>query len=775
MSEKLMGRYDVISELGKSRQSTVYLAKDSRMSRQVIVRKLGPGSAAQYDAMLNDARDASTLQHPNIIPIYDLGIVNGIAYLVYAYISSETLAQLLNRSGALGVSNSVRIAVDLLDALAAAHGKNLAHLGVKPSNVIISATGQNFLTDFSIEYSLLKNSQSAVADAKIMLYQAPEVIAERDAEARSDIYSMGILLHEMLTGTPFLEGRNAELTGESQVKVSEKLKLILMKATEKKPADRFSSALDMRQALMDFMEASKAAAAGVPDADIASTLKFLVRRIRSKNDFPAISGIINEINKIVESGSEDSNRLAQVILQDYSLTNKLLKLVNTVSYSQFGGKINTVSKAVSILGVEPVRNIAMSLVVMDFLQNKSQAQELKDVVISSFFSGIVAVQLSVWKNAQEVEEAMICAMFFNLGRMLAKFYLFDECEEITRVMDEKGVNEEAAALEVLGVSYNELGIGIAKSWNFPESLLDGMKKLDEDKTSFTGDNTDRLNVAVNMANELSHIASETDQKTRAEGLRKISTRYAGVEGINEEKLSSALAKGLQDLTQRSKVFGIDSSKSPMLKNTKVWAEHAKNARMAGSAAVGSSSGEAEAQSEDEAEKIDYEAFLNDGLHDVTVTMKADYKLNDILQMVLETIYRGLGFKHVLIFSRDAKSNMMVARFGFGENIANILPSFNFSLDYEADVFHLSLSKGLDIVIEDVGAPNIANKIPDWYAKAIDSRYFLLLPMSVNDKPVGLIYADMLEAKQLQISPSEMSLLRDLRDLAVSAIMQKTQK
>jgi len=145
----------------------------------------------------------------------------------------------------------------------------------------------------------------------------------------------------------------------------------------------------------------------------------------------------------------------------------------------------------------------------------------------------------------------------------------------------------------------------------------------------------------------------------------------------------------------------------------------------------------------------------------------------VLQMVLESIYRGFGFNHVLIFSRDAKKNMMVARFGFGENIVEILPHFHFPLDFEADVFHLSLAKGLDIVIEDVGAPNIANKIPAWHSKAINSRYFLLLPMVVNNTAVGMIYADMLEAKKLQITPKEMSLLRDLRNQAVLAIKQKT--
>ena len=775
MSLKLMGRYEVVSELGKGFQSIVYLAKDTRMSRQVIVKQIGPGSLAQNEELLRDARAASSLHHQNIISLYDLAAVEGNVYLVYAYVAGETLTQLSRRSGAMTVANAVRTATDVLDALASAHGQGISHLDIKPSNVIISASGQHFLTDFGISRSLSNMANMQGKSGGTAQYIAPEILSQKEGELRSDIYSTGILLYEMVSGSAYTEDRNTEAPSDAKAKVDDKLEKIILKATAKKPSERFSSALEMRQALLDYLDSYKAAAAGIPDADFSSTLKFLVRRIRSKNDFPAMSGIINEINKIVESDSEGSSKLAQVILQDYSLTNKLLKLVNTVSYSQFGGKINTISKAVSILGVEPVRNIAMSLIVMDFLQNKSQAQELKDVVVSSFFSGIVAVQLTEWKNAQEVEEAMICSMFFNLGRMLAKFYLFDECEEIARVMENQGVAEEKAAKEVLGISYNELGIGIAKSWNFPDSLIVGMQKISNEKAIVPADNIGRLSVAVNMANELSSIASETDPKTREVALQKISTRYSGVIEASAEKLSTALVSGLKDLTQRSKVFGIDASQSPILKNQKAWVAHANNVRNAvNSAAAHSNSDTTNGVSEEEtAERIDVEALLNDGLLDVTNTMKNEYKLNDVLQMVLETIYRGLGFRHVLIFSRDVRKNMMVARFGFGENVASILPGFHFPLAFESDVFHFALAKGLDLVIEDVGAPNIANKIPAWHTKAVDSRYFLLLPMMVNNIAVGLIYADMQEAKKLQLAPSELSLLRTLRNQAVLAIQQKT--
>ena len=794
MPGKLIGRFEVIKELGRGAQGVVYLARDPRLDRKVAIKTLRTSTVAQSDALLREAKTVSNLQHPNIIPLYDLGSDEGSPYLVYAFIDGETVAHVLKRSGPLSMAAAARILADVLDALASAHGQGIMHLDIKPANVMISSGGQHLVMDFGIARTISQLPDASGGITGTPQYMAPETISAKGAEFRSDIFSAGVMLYEMVTGAPVVEGGNAfqilnrnahekaDAPSSRNIKVDEKLEWIILKAIAKKPEERFATAQAMRQALLTYLDSSKGSEIDAPDADFSSTLRFLLRRMRSKSDFPALSGIIHEINKIVSSESEGSSKLAQAILQDFSLTNKLLKLVNTVSYSQFGGQINTISKAVSILGFESVRNIAMSLILMDFLQNKSQAQDLKDDVISSFFSGIVAVQLSEGASAQVVEETMICAMFMNLGRMIAKFYFFEESEEITRMMEDKGVDEDHAAMKVLGVSYNELGIGIAKTWNFPDRLIAGMQKIKGGKVTMPAGDIGRMSVTVNMANELCSIATVKDPKGKKEALHNIRERYAGVVDGSEERLSSSLEKGLQDLSLRSQVLGLDTTKSVSLKNLRTWLDHTVDHKQAGKSKSAALDGpisvdlsiDAQTLVNTEIElKVDPEATLSNGIQDVTNTLVGEFKLNDVLQMVLETIYRGLGFKHVIIFSRDVKQGMMLARFGFGENVSAMLPLFRFPLAFEADVFHLALQKELDIVIEDVGAPNIASKIPVWHTKAVDARYFLLLPVVVNKIAVGLIYADMQDAKTLQITPKQLSMLRTLRNQAVLAIKQKT--
>ena len=179
------------------------------------------------------------------------------------------------------------------------------------------------------------------------------------------------MLYEMVTGEFAVSGdnifevlnraANEKIAAPStrNDRVDEKLEVIVLKAVAKNPDERYASASAMKQALQDYLGETREAA--IDQKDSHSTLEFLIRRMRSKSDFPALSSIISEINMIVASDSASSSKLARTILQDFALTNKLLKLVNTASFGQFGGTISTISKAVVYSGPLRQDNNASSL------------------------------------------------------------------------------------------------------------------------------------------------------------------------------------------------------------------------------------------------------------------------------------------------------------------------------------------------------------------------------------------------------------------------------
>jgi HD-like signal output (HDOD) protein len=512
------------------------------------------------------------------------------------------------------------------------------------------------------------------------------------------------------------------------------------------------------------------------DNNNTSALEHLIATMQGDKGFPALSSTINEINKIVASESESANKLTKAILQDLALTNRLLRLVNTVSYGQFGGKINTISKAVVILGFETIRNVAMSLILLEFLQNKSQAVQLRDEVLSSFFAGLVARQLSHGRNVRDTEEAMICAMFHKLGKLMAMFYLYDESQQIANLIKE-GMSEAQATIQVLGISYDDLGTGLMKSWNFPDRLQSGMRKISGDKVRKPKDELEHLNVAVNLANELCHIAANTAMDAKQEAINGLVEKYRDAIHLSEQQLNHALEHGLAEVQARASILNLPTSNSPLLKTVASWsghqeAEETPDTESEAMNGITTMDAMVEESRQDETQPVDPEVILGDGIQDVTNTLVAEYNLNDILQMVLETMYRGMKFQRVIAFIRDLKTSTMRARFGFGADIDGLLPKLFFPIKFEPDVFHVALEKGVDIVIEDVSANNIASKIPQWYQETLQAECFMLLPIMINDKAIGLIYADMHQANSLQISPRQLSLLRTLRNQTVLAIKQK---
>ena len=524
----------------------------------------------------------------------------------------------------------------------------------------------------------------------------------------------------------------------------------------------------------------------------AQALESRLRLMQSNEDFPALSTTISEINNVVSSDTSSTHSLTKIILEDFSLTNKLLKVVNTVSYGQFGGKISTISKAVVILGFDVVRDIATTLILMDFLQNKSQAGQLSDQVISAYFVGLISRQLTVNQNARNYEEAMICGIFHHLGQLLTTFYFFDESEKINQHIVE-GMSPTEASLNVMGVSYDALGVGVAKSWNLPSRLLHGMQGLPNNKVGGVANELDQLNVTVNLAGELTAIAASTSIKEKQKSIQQLVNKYKGVMSIDAKMLQTTLEEGLQEMAVRANILQLGTKNNPLLKRVSDYTNEVlqdkkqeTNSDAKAKANLkdtvessGASESERNALDTNElepneseiSEKIDAEATLQAGIQDVINTLVGEYKLNDILQMILETMYRGLDCHRVLMFVRDAKTNTMQARSGYGPDIEKMLPAFKFPLHFTPDVFHLSIDKGADIVIVDTEVEPIASKIPQWYKKISPAKSFLLLPVMVNKKAVGCFYADMQTVNGFDEASRSLSLLRTLRNQAVLAIKQ----
>jgi len=785
-----IGRFELRGELGRGAQSTVYLGFDPQLQREIAIKTLhfGQPDPAQNKVLLDEARMVSKLRHANIVPIFEVGEEGGDPYLVFEYVPGRNLAEFLRSSGALSPVKALSILCPILAAVAHAHAQGIIHRDLKPSNILLDENGTPRVMDFGIARRL-----DALEDdggfSGSPFYMAPEYIEKREISERSDVFAAGLILYEMLCGQRAVSGETLgevmqSITGTALrlpagTTVDERLGGILYKALARDPGLRYQTAEQFASALDDYLNPADEMPAGEGKQ---STLDFLLRRMRHKSDFPALSESVSAINKIANSETESINKLSNAILKDFALTNKLLRLVNSAYFRPAGGgSISTVSRAVVVLGFEAVRNIAITVLLFEHLQNKANASQLKEDFLRANLAGILAKDIGAAARLHDLEQTFICALFHSLGRLLSQFYFPEEADEVRRLMDQKACSEEHAAMQVLGISFAEMGIAIARQWGFPPLLVASMRHLSPGVVKKAANQEDRLRQLSGLANELCDVIARSTPENRDREIARISARFAEAVPLDAQELRQTLQRAVEEVADFARIIHLNLPQTAFGKQMQQLAHASPVAGMAeqgtGSAAMDATilrdGGPLGSSASPEAGEpvLDAQSVLTAGIQDISNSLVDSFKLNDILRIILETMYRAMGFRRVVLCIRDAKSGTMQGRFGFGPEANEVARAFRFSLEFSPDIFHAATSKGVDILISDINDANIAQRIPEWYRQAVPAHSFVLFPLNIKGKPVALIYADRDEAGGIAIPEKELSLLRTLRNQAILAIKQ----
>jgi HD-like signal output (HDOD) protein len=626
-------------------------------------------------------------------------------------------------------------------------------------------------------------------------YMAPEYITGMEISPKLDIFASGMILHQMLTGKPAVQGSDPRDTlrlivqepiappSARNSRVDEKLDDIVLKALAKDPSSRYASAQEMKAALQSYLTPESEPVS--PSAN-QGTLDFLLRRMRHKSDFPALAESISSINRIASSDTEGVTQLSNAILKDVALTSKLLKVVNAAYFSQFGGgSISTVSRAVVILGFDAVRNLALTLMLFDSLQDKEHAAQLKDEFVRSLYGGIIAKGLAHKVGLRNAEEGFICALFHNLGKMLCMFYLMEEVEEINRLVQQKNMSEENASITVLGMSYHDLGIGVSKAWNFPEQISHSMRSLPADKVKKPATDFERLNVLSAFAADICRMATQEESQEKARQLIKLTQRFGSSLNINEKTILATAESSALEFAKFVSTLQLDLRQSKLgkqlIKGSTV-ADMAAKTMATASGMTDAILGEGGAAEDDQTRMIELPAgemhhnaqgILTQGIQDISNSLVEGRSLNDIMRMIMEAMYTSIGFSRVILCLKDARQNLMVARSGFGPDSSQIVKAFKFPMAFAPDVFHVSLKNNVDIIIEDIDDPKIAARIPEWYRKAVPAHTFVLFPIVLKNNPIAMIYADKAKAGDIKLPEQELNLLRVLRNQAILAIKSQS--
>ncbi len=453
----LNGRYKIVKKIGTGGMAIVYQAKDQLLERKVAVKVLQPHFADNETAVNrfnHEAQAVASLSHPNIVNIFDIGRDDDIHYIVMEHIIGKDLKKLLKEMERLDIKRSIEIAKGICNGLIKAHRNNIIHCDIKPHNILLTNEGRVKVTDFGIARAItsatIGQTDSVMGSAH---YLSPEQAKGSKVSTRSDIYSLGIVLYEMLTGkVPF--------TGENHVSIALKhieeeavspqsfnsnipdsLNKIVLKAIAKDPSDRYNSVVELLRDLKEFRTIDQENGVVMPQVNNQETM------VMSKEDYQ------KELNKVAK---QEEIKVENTELEEFKGVDDVAERKEATSKDKKGRK----QLAIILLAVV----LAGGLVLGGGYYLLGQYVEVEEVKVPNLIGKHFetakremlekGLKLEVYYNSysQEIEKDHIISQSIRSGKKVKKNRLIEvvisEGAKLSKVPDLKGVTLRQAEIKL---------------------------------------------------------------------------------------------------------------------------------------------------------------------------------------------------------------------------------------------------------------------------------------------------------------------------------------
>jgi HD-like signal output (HDOD) protein len=478
--------------------------------------------------------------------------------------------------------------------------------------------------------------------------------------------------------------------------------------------------------------------------DGSKTLSLLWDRTRMQGDMPGFAKAITAILGAMRGEDEREFNMTQTVLSDPVLTQKVLRLANSGMYSAFGQHVNTVSKAVLVLGTEAIGHLALGLKLIEELSVATPNSSIAHVEMEkAVLAGMVAQQVAGAANSRHGEEAVVCSLLHTLGRMMVAFYLPERWTEMQRLAGEGKEND--AAQQVLGLSMEEVGNAAAIHWGLPKNLVAGMRSVAPAEPGEEVSHADWI-AGLSTMSALCADSLWHDDEAGAAEVKRITESYSGMLGVAPEQMDAAI--------EQAKVLAAnDLTIAPLSKPAERRARALAKTR----------------------QRAEGNKVLLSGLADMRDLVDSASP-GQMVSIALETVYKGLDFSRAVAFVRNRRDGRYAAKMCFGEGTKEHLGEMVFDDAYEPNVFHAALNSDRVIFIENARDPKFAAKLPPWWKATLsEARSFVILPLQSNLQPAGFIYGDWDESfPPIQLSQIEFALLNDMRALVVKSVERRHQ-
>lgn len=441
------------------------------------------------------------------------------------------------------------------------------------------------------------------------------------------------------------------------------------------------------------------------------TLSHLLKLMDASPGFAGLGNAVQLVSRLADAEDGGTRDIVAAILSDAALTARLLRIANSSRNARGGRNVSTIDQAIVILGLSTVKSVVLSLALLNTMAGSPQTRLLNAEIVAAYFCGSFCAELTRFNGARySAQEAQVCGLLQNLGRMMVGYHLHPEIERSRDLQVSKNLTEDEAVMQTLGLGFEEIGAGIAAHWNLPDVLQQSLAARKEKAPPRS------INTPIEWQRYASLFARcITDILFRLpEGREKIEIAneieyFRLVLRLKDGEVREWIDKALQETDQQlgELAFPCDVEQARL------------QLRKASERVLDLLSAQ---------DSLTRESKFADGRKPV-----------EIFQQVLRQFHDKYAFDRSLLCLPDGSSGL-VAVAGVGRNAAAIAARFRCQ-GARPDIFRLVFNRKLDLYIADTQAETYAKHLPEWYAGLVGAKSIMLLAIVDGGQPLALLYGD----------------------------------
>lgn len=497
------------------------------------------------------------------------------------------------------------------------------------------------------------------------------------------------------------------------------------------------------------------------DIDSPSAKDRLIAMIGTNPDLPTLGASISNIVQLSSADEDSAEQLTSLILADVALTQKILRLANSVTFRGASNQIvTTISRAIQLLGLDTIKSCALAMIVVDGMPGK-QTLYVKKELKFALTASLAARQMAKRSAFPNAEEVAIAALFKNMGRLLVAAFEPSLYKEVMDLVKQHTHTQTQVTLKVIGCSFDDLTEMALQAWHIPEFIISAMKLITAKRLAPPKNRQEWMRQVTEFSEISAQLICHPEESEEFALEEFILQRFGTALNIDETKYTELIAK----ITEEANAFNNQI-------NLQVPAA-SSSAKGPKSSSFDDSADESLFGVQRHASGKPHNALdqLISGVNTVaTMTAGKQYKINELILLVLKTLHSSLGFSFGTFCLKDAANSQYRARFSLGNYSEEHQRQFIFS-ESSPDIFSLSIKKNVDLSIADSRDDKVQHMLPEWHRTLFThTRSFIILPLVVNDKPIGIYYLDRAQPAPEGISSEEMKIIKTLKNKIFTALL-----